>query len=378
MGTPRGVMVIDLFGLDAENVRRRFPEVYQHVKLEVKEKIVIREGKEEKIGRDWNNREYRRLNWWLFGENNPDFRKALAGLPRYITTVETAKHRVFQFLDASILPDNMLVCVALDDPFDLGVLSSRLHVAWALGCGGTLEDRPRYTKSSCFDPFPFPDASEALKGRIRAVAEELDALRKQQQSEHHGLTLTQVYNVLEKLRAGESLDEADEAIKTKGLVLIVKELHDEIDRLVAEAYGWPADLADEEILARLVALNAERAKEEKRGLIRWLRPDFQRQRAGMVETHGRAVAEAQLEATLAFAEPKTQKQLFPSNDLERTAAVFAALMQADKPLDAPSIARAFRQGAKVEPAIARVLASLARLGHAHSNDGRAYILRRAA
>lgn len=92
------------------------------------------------------------------------------------------------------------------------------------------------------------------------------------------LTLTQIYNVLEKLRRGEALDDAEEAIKDKGLVLIVKELHDRIDGLAAEAYGWPADLSDDEILARLVALNAERAAEEKRGLVRWLRPDYQRAR----------------------------------------------------------------------------------------------------
>ncbi len=176
----------------------------------------------------------------------------------------------------------------------------------------------------------------------------------------------------------EALDEADEAIKTKGLVVIVKELHDEIDRLVVEAYGWPADLSDGDILGRLVALNAERAKEEKRGLIRWLRPDYQRQRAGLIETQGAAEAEAQIEAKLEFAEAKSQKPLFPTGDLERTAAVFAALMQADAPLDAAGLTRSFRQGAKVEAAITRVLASLARLGHAHSPDGRTFALRRVA
>ena len=77
---------------------------------------------------------------------------------------------------------------------------------------------PVYVKSHCFDPFPFPDASDTLKAKIRATAEELDALRKNVQAEHPGLTLTQIYNVLEKLRAREHLNEADEAIKTKGLV----------------------------------------------------------------------------------------------------------------------------------------------------------------
>jgi len=125
-------------------------------------------------------------------------------------------------------------------------------------------------------------------------------------------------------------------------------LHDQIDALVAEAYGWPADLSDDEILARLVALNAERAAEEKRGLVRWLRPDYQRARAGVARRAEARPDEEQLEASLV---------------------VVAA---------AKTLARSFRQGAKAEPAIARVLASLARLGHIYTAEGRDYGLRRRA
>lgn len=96
----------------------------------------------------------------LFGEPNPKLRNQLAGLPRFITTAsETAKHRVFVFLDQSILPDNMLVNIASDDPFVLGVLTSRLHVIWALAAGGTLEDRPRYNKSRIKKRSPFRTAT---------------------------------------------------------------------------------------------------------------------------------------------------------------------------------------------------------------------------
>ena len=129
-------------------------------------------------------------------------------------------------------------------------------------------------------------------------------------------------------------------------------------------------------LARLVKLNAERAAEEKRGLIRWLRPDYQRPRAGVVDAQAAVEAGAQITAPLV--EAKAQKPLFPTNDLERTAAVFSALMQAEKPLDAETLAKTFRQGAKAQPTIARVLASLARLGHVHSGDGKTFALRRAA
>ncbi|MGH6838221.1 MAG: class I SAM-dependent DNA methyltransferase [Methylocella sp.] len=364
-GTPRGVMVIDLFGLEAEEVRGRFPEVYQHVLESVKE-CQDEDGKPN--GRDVNNRESYRVNWWIFGEPRRELRPALNGLSRYIATVETAKHRVFQFLAASILPDNMLVCTALDDAFFLGVLSSRFHVVWTLGTGGTLEDRPRYTKSKCFDPFPFPDPPEALKVQIRETAEELDALRKNVQAEHPGLTLTQIYNVLEKIRAGEKLETQEEAIKTNGLVLILRELHEKLDALVAEAYGWAENLSDDEILARLVALNAERAAEEKRGLIRWLRPNYQRGRAGMAAEPAKP-REEQIEAPLVIAAAKAQKPAFPAGDLERAAAVFAALAEASTPLDAPSIAAKFRQGRKIEPSVARILAAFARVGQFQTGDG---------
>jgi Fe2+ or Zn2+ uptake regulation protein len=271
------------------------------------------------------------------------------------------------------------VVVASDDAFLLAVLTSRIHVTWALRSGGWLGvgNDPVYAISRCFHPFPFPETSEQQKDRIRVVAEELDTLRKRVQDEHPELTLTQIYNVLEKLHAGEKLSQTEEEIKTKGLVLIIKELHDKIDALVAETYGWPIDLSDEQILEKLFALNAERAAEEKRGQIRWLRPDYQRARAGIpVETV--EAEEEQLEAELIPLEVKAQKPSFPSGDVERTAVVFATLMAASGALDAKTIAKGFKQGAKVEPAIARVLASLARLGHVHTNDGRSFALLRSA
>jgi len=198
-GSPCGKMVIDLFGLAANDVRARFPEVYQHVLETVKES----RGEDGKPnGRDVNNRESYRVNWWTFGEPRQELRAALNGLSRFIATPVTQKHRVFVTLDISIIPDDALMCLAIEDSFALGVLQSRIFVSWFDANGSTLEDRPRFIKSRVFDPFPFPDATDALKIRIRAAAEELDALRKRQQAEHPGLTLTQIYNVLEKLRAG--------------------------------------------------------------------------------------------------------------------------------------------------------------------------------
>ena len=364
----RGKMVIDFFGLEIESVRRQFPEAYQHILQAVKPE------------RDKNNRESYRTHWWIFGEPRRELRPALNKLSRFIATVDTARHRVFQFLPREIICDDKSVIIASDEAFILGVLSSRTHIVWSLRAGGWLGmgNDAVYTKTRTFDPFPFPDASEPLKASIRATAEELDALRKRCQAENSGLTLTQIYNVLEKLRASLPLNEADEAIKAKGLVLIVKELHDRLDSLVAQAYGWPADLPDAEILTRLVALNAERAQEEKRGLIRWLRPDYQRARAGIADSQAIAEVDAQLVAPLVVEAGKVQKPAFPANDLERGLAVFAALMAASKPLDAKAIAATFRQGAKAEPAITRILLAMARLAQIHTTGNQAFALRRAA
>ncbi|MGH7717026.1 MAG: type IIL restriction-modification enzyme MmeI, partial [Vulcanimicrobiaceae bacterium] len=239
-GRPRGVMVIDLFGLSSEDVRKKFPEIYQYLATTVK---AARETQFAKSPTQ-DARTYLE-NWWVMGKPRTELRPALDGLRRYIATVETAKHRCFVFLDSAILPDNMLVAIASDDAFQLGALSSRTHAIWTACSGGTLEDRPRYTKSRCFDPFPFPDASETQKDEIRALAEDLHAHRKRRQREHPNLTLTEMYNVLEKLRAGvgpDALGTEDKRTFDDGLVLILKELHDRLDQAVARAYGWPADL----------------------------------------------------------------------------------------------------------------------------------------
>ena len=262
---PRDVMVIDLFGLTAEEVRARFPAVYQWVYERVKPE------------RDQNNRASYRNNWWIHGEPRAALRPALADLRRYIATVETSRRRFFVFLDASILPDNKLINIALDDAYFLGVLSSRIHVIWALAAGSHLGvgNDPVYVKTACFEKFPFPAVTDAHQARIRGLAEQLDAHRKRQQGQHPKLALTDMYNVLEKLRAGEPLTAKDKAVHEQGLVSVLREIHGELDAAVCDAYGWPVTLADEEILARLVALNAERAAEEAQGTIRWLRPQYQ-------------------------------------------------------------------------------------------------------
>ncbi|RYD55729.1 MAG: class I SAM-dependent DNA methyltransferase [Sphingomonadales bacterium] len=359
----RGAMVIDLFGLEEVEVRRRFPEVYQHLLQAVKPE------------RDANNRATYRDSWWIFGEPRRELRPALAGLHRYVATVETAKHRVFQFLDRTILPDNMLVCVASDERWHLGILSSRFSVEWATRAGGWLGigNDPRYSKSKVFDPFPFPDATPEQRKTIGDLAEELDATRKEVLAEHGDLTLTGLYNLREKLKRGEPFDLVEQDQRTRGRVDIIAELHDRIDDAVADAYGWPRDLSDQEIVVRLVALNAERHKEEKAGKVRWLRPDYQIPKAGLTPLPV-AAKEVQIEALLPEAAAK--KPQFPRDAIGQTAAVLDAL-RGGVALTAAEVARRYAQGLKVERRIAATLEALVRLGHVASTD-EGYRLRRAA
>jgi len=264
-GASRGVMVIDLFGLAEAEVRQRFPAVFQHLLLHVKPE------------RDQNARDSYRNAWWVFGEPRRDLRPALRDLTRYIATVETAKHRLFVFQPAAVLPDNKLICIATADAFHLGVLSSGVHVRWALAAGGWLGfgNDPVYVKTKCFDPFPFPAATAVQVAEIAALVEELDALRKDRLAAHPHLTLTILYNVMAALRTAHPLSDADRDALDAGHVEVLRHLHDRLDAAVAAAYGWPADLATAAIVERVVALNRERTAEEAAGQVRWLRSAYQ-------------------------------------------------------------------------------------------------------
>lgn len=362
---PRGVMVIDLFGLGEAEVRLNYPEIYQHLILSVKPE------------RDLNNRAVYRENWWIFGEPRRELRPALEELDRYVVTIETSKHRTFQFLDASILPDNKLVAIATADAADLAVLSSHIHTHWAVTAGGWLGmgNDPVYVKTSCFDPFPFPDPDENLKARLRSLGEELDATRKRVQAEHPDLTLTGLYNVLEKIRAGAALTPADEDVRQRGLVLILKELHDQIDAATAQAYGWPVDLTDEEILERLVALNAERAREEAAGHVRWLRPDYQIPR--FAKGAKAMTGDLDLGETVVALDKGLPD--FPKDPYEAPLAIERLLIAAGRPMDAAELARGFKRGGKrIEQRITQALTTLARYGNIIALDGGRYASRRAA
>ncbi len=178
--------------------------------------------------------------WWIHQRPRPDMRAALANLKRFIATPCVSKHRVFAWLDAGILPDHQLIVFARDDDFFFGVLHSRLHSVWALATCGRLETRPQYTPTTSFETFPFPQVIPEQATAIADSARELDMARQNWLGDRTEpkRTLTNLYNAHPAWLAN---------------------CHAKLDAAVAAAYGWPADLTDEAILERLLALNQAEA-----------------------------------------------------------------------------------------------------------------------
>ncbi|MCA1394307.1 hypothetical protein I6F20_35475 [Bradyrhizobium sp. IC3123] len=322
-------------------------------------------------------------------------------------TVETTRHRTFQFLDASIRPDNMLVCVSLDTAEHLAVLSSRLNVAWAIATGGWLGvgNDPRYSKSRTFDPFPFPLAVDpalssanplfAQQERLRGLGERLDSFRKQRLAEHSFLTMTDLYNALERLRELENgcavppLTDAERDMHQAGLISVLKEIHDDIDRAVLTSYGWEdlipllvgrpgatlpslhkspeQERAEEELLTRLVALNQERASEEKRGLVRWLRPEYQIAKLGVKASKQESEPVGMLDIELPDA---AERPKWPPDGLEQLRFVRDFLFKAPAPILPDAIASGLegKNTAKRRQRIAEVLETLVATGLARAGE----------
>ena len=228
---PSGTWIID-FGVgiqisEAALFERPFEYVLEHVKTK-------REESRSKIA-----------NWWIHERPRVEMRQAINGLGRFIVTPTTAKHRLFTWLQKGVLPDHSLIVVARDDDYTFGVLHSKLHEVWALQTGTQLETRPRYTPTTCFETFPFPQPTGEQRAAIAEAARRLNELREgwlnpegAAESELKKRTLTNLYNARPTW---------------------LQQVHQQLDKAVFDAYGWPDDLADPEILERLLALNLERA-----------------------------------------------------------------------------------------------------------------------
>jgi hypothetical protein len=192
-----------------------------------------------------------------------------AAWTRYIATIETAKHRVFQFLPMSILPDNKLACIALDDAYTLGRAVEPLPCAMGhrqrRQAGDGRRSRLREVallRSLSHSPPTFPSRSRTKSAPRpkRSMPCASACWRKPRGPDPHQA----LQRAAKPCARAVALTEAERDIHDRGLVTLIRQHHDAIDALVAEAYGWPADLSDEEILTRLVALNKERAARKPR------------------------------------------------------------------------------------------------------------------
>lgn len=239
---PRGLWIIDFGENMAESEAALYEAPFEHVREHVRPK---REGISDLTAS---------RQWWRHTRPVPGMRRAVAELPRYLATPTVAKHRVFVWLSGNVLADHQLVVFARADDYFFGVLHSRAHEVWSLRMGTSLEDRPRYTPTTCFETFPFPrpPGQEAWRDpgihAIAGAARELNELREQwlnppdaAEPELRRRTLTNLYN-----QRPAWLEQA----------------HLALDRAVWSAYGWqdanPATVTDDVILERLLVLNLER------------------------------------------------------------------------------------------------------------------------
>jgi hypothetical protein len=351
---PRARWVID-FGYMEEYEARSYPLAFDIVRDRVKPE------------RDANARATIRDYWWRFGWPRRELREALVGLPQYIATTETAKFRTFTLLNADIAPDHMIVVIASESLFVLGVLASAFHFVWSLGAGGDLGgNTPRYNKSLCFDPFPFPVPREDSRAAIETVSGRLMRHREAALAHDSRVTTTAMYNVVEKLRSGDALSKRERETHELAACGVLKDLHDELDTLVAAAYGWPWPMKREEILERLVALHGERVEEEKRGLIRWLRPEYQIPR--FAAAAGRPSELALVAATPDAAAAPDNRVSWPQTAVEQLAAIGAALAQLPRSVD--EVAASFI-GARKE-LVVRHLETLAMMGEISLDENGRY------
>lgn len=232
-----------------------------------------------------NNREAYRRYWWRHAEPRSGLRAAAKGLDRVIATPRVAKHRLFVWMDRSVLPDTRLYVITRDDDFGFGVLSSRMHGVWALANASIHGDgddggRPTYNAKSCFETFPFPLAGAANSrtsvGQVAGAAKRLNDLREawlnppewtERVPEVVPLGMDRSpYPDRIVPRPGHEKDVAKRTLTNlynqRPAWLVAA--HQALDMAVAAAYGWadytPA-MPDEEILKRLLALNLERARQ---------------------------------------------------------------------------------------------------------------------
>ena len=213
--------------------------------------------------------------WWRHERPRPEMWSALDGLPRFIATPCVAKHRLFVWLKAGVCPDHALIVFARDDDTTFGILHSRFHEAWSLRLGTSLGvgNDPRYTPTTTFETFPFPEglssdisAEEyATDPRAIAIAE---AARRLVELRDRWLNPPEWVEWVDEpvhsypKRPVARDEAAAKRLKSRTLTKLynarpqwLADAHARLDAAVAAAYGWDAEISEDEALAELLALN---------------------------------------------------------------------------------------------------------------------------
>jgi len=203
-----------------------------------------------------------RPEWWLFERPRPEMRAALAPLSRYIATPLVSKHRAFVWVPVHVVPENLVIVFAREDDYFMGVLHSRVHELWARSTGTQLreaESGSRYTATSIFETFPCPwSPGQEPMGDPRVTAVAAAAC--------HLVTLHD--------RWLNPPDASEATLRQRTLTNLYNDrpawlanAHRQLDDAVLDAYGWPRDLSDEDILSHLLALNLARASGLASGML---------------------------------------------------------------------------------------------------------------
>lgn len=277
---PRDVWLIDIPPRLSESDASLFEAPFEHLSNarysdDPDDRRTLKEARAQ--ARDQHARD----RWWEPYWPRPEMRTKIEQMSRYIVSPETPTHTVFAWLPNGVLPDKNLIVIARDDDVTFGVLHSKFHLIWVRAIGSPYGNHPtarRYNSSRVFETFPFPIgltpniAAEAYRSDPRAIcvaaaAKKLDDLR------------SRWLNPADRVRRAPEVapnlpdrllpvnEEAASLLRQRTLTNLYNErptwlanVHRELDEAVAAAYGWPVDLVDEEVLSRLLALNAERAR----------------------------------------------------------------------------------------------------------------------
>lgn len=271
---PRDVWLIDLpLGLSESNAafyEKPFEYIQNTVDENGKTVKQLRAALGERAG----------PRWWEPHWPRQEMRSRIAALSRYIVTPETSAHRLFIWQCLPTLPDKNLIVIPRDDDTTFGILHSRFHELWALRKGSDLQDRPRYTHTSVFTTFPFPEGlgpniapkdyeNDTRAQAIAAAAKHLDDMRR---NWLNPADLVVVDTSVVPNRIVPRDDSSARELAKRTLTNLyndpptwLRKAHASLDATVAVAYGWGQDwnagiLDDNEILTRLFDLNQQRTQ----------------------------------------------------------------------------------------------------------------------